>query len=261
MKRTAFHLTTFDFVGLILLFALFFISLRLFFIFEVVRSPCAEMLATIGSGQGLPSVMKMNYFIAIIFGMFWVSVAINASIVSKLSMWRIAWYQIILIGIVFLGLFNRAYVPQNYVKSPDGTLVVAINDDLITEPRWAEYGEGIWYADGMPACVWIEDNKIALATDWMHEQKYSIRDALGLGRRHIDLLIENQTYRALTDYERQRFEKKKACQSDFTLYGKSASVCEREYLYPVETGLTPPDHVIEILAPELLILKTEKPSD
>lgn len=261
MKRPAFHLTVFDFVGLILLFALFFISLRLFFMFEVIRSPCAEMLATIGSGQGLPPIMTMNYILAILLGVFWICVAFNASLTPKLSAWRISWYLIILIAIIFLALFNRAYVPQTYVKPPDGTLVVAINDGRISEPRWGEYREGVWYAYGVSACVWLEDDRIALATDWKLKRDYSIWDRLGLGRPHVDLLIGNQIYRSLTDYERERFEKKQACQADLTLYGQHTSVCEDEYLYPVELGLTPPDYEIKALAPELLILEAYKTSD
>lgn len=251
----------FDFIGLIMLFALFFISLRLFFTFEVIRSPCAEMLATIGSGPSLPSIMTMCFGASILLGLFWVAIALNASVTRQLSAMRVTWYLIIGVAIFFLALFNRALVSQKYVKPPDGSLLVAIDNGHVEEPRWADYEDGVWYAYGISACVWLDENKLAIGTDWRNRREYPLIDRLGLGRPYIDMLIENQTYRAMTDYERERFIKKQDCQSDLTLYGQPISVCEHDYLYPVQSGLKPPRYEIEVLAPELLIMEAEKYAD
>lgn len=140
--KTPLHFQMFDFIDIIFLFVLFFLSLRLFFLFDVVHSPCSEMM-----------------------------------------------------GIFMLGVFSRSLVSENYVQAPDGTLNISWRYDNIKQDAgqhiWRGYEEGQWFAESVPACIWLDRNEVVYVYDWRHHEDYSIFDVLGLGKPHIDILMEN----------------------------------------------------------------------
>lgn len=243
-RMKLFSLSIFDFVILSFIFIMGFISLRLLFIFEVVKAPCAEMLMTMGQVGGNLPFFKLTYFISLLMGLFWVFVTLDRVLKGDKSWKLITWHIIIFICIFFLAIFNRSLVTQKDITPPDGTVVVEWLDTPNNQ-RWADYQNGLWSAWGTPACVWLDRNEIAVNDVKPPYISYTLKDMMGLGRPYIDLLAERQTYRAMTKDERERFFKKKACQKDISLYGQHRKSCAPDYWYSLPEGIKPPPHVLE----------------
>ena len=154
------------------------------------------------------------------------------------------WHIIMFICIFFLAVFNRSLVSQKDISPPDGIVVVEWLDTS-NNSHWADYKNGLWYARGNRACVWLDRNEVAVNDGKPPHITYSLKDIMGLGRPHMDLLAERQTYRPLTTVERERFLKKQACHKDITLYGQSRESCGPDYWYSLPEGVKPPAHILE----------------
>lgn len=263
--KASLHFQMFDLIGVIFLFSLFFFTLRIFQHFYLLRSPCVEWLTTIGRTQSQPSIMEMSLGVSLAFGLFWIAVMFNTAFSQRLAervpTARIIFQFIILIGIFLLVIANRSMVSERYVQPPDGVLNVTwdFSPDQSTpaEPNWRDYKDGQWYASGAASCVWLDRNEVSYVYDWRKRDKYSIFDIMGLGKPHIDILMDNQRYRPLTAYERERFLRKQACQADISLYGQRRTICEGDDIYPVEPGRMPSPELIEALGFTELMLGSE----
>ncbi len=242
-------LDIFDLVILILVFAMSFLSLRLFFMFDVIRAPCAEMFITFGQTGDHAPLFKLTYWISLLMGMYWICVTLGRILNRKSSWPLISWHIIMFISIFFLAVFNRSLTSSNPVIPPDGMMVV---ERLIpektpsstiwkskAEPSYQKYKDGIWYAWGDQACVWLDENKISYADLESSRPMVSMKHRLGLGIPHIEILRNMQQYRPLSEIERQRFLDKKACQADITNYGKPREIYGYDRYYPLPKGIGP----------------------
>jgi len=252
----SFHIDILDWVMLALLFIMVFISLRLFFIFEVTSAPCAEHIITAGQSSGLPPIFEMAYAICILMGTFWLCVTIGR-ILAKRTHWAlIAWHIIIFVSIFFLAAMNRNLTSSDYVNPPDGVMVVEQMVPVKTnqgvswlaseEVNWAYNKDGQWYAWGTQACIWLDENKVSHNNILVTRLNPPLIRERILGRPAIEDIKNLQIYRTLQDHERERFMKIKACQADMSLYGKPRSTCNEARIYPVEDNIRPPQHVIEM---------------
>jgi len=249
----SFHFDILDWVMLIMVCAMIFISLRLLFIFEITSAPCAEMLLTIGSGTGYPSVFELTFSISLLIGFFWLCVTLGR-LRHKPPHWAlILWHSVMFVGVLLLALMNWNLTSRDYVKAPDGIMVVetivpVISDNQVTWPKpnhvnWADYRDGRWYASGLQSCIWLDENKVSYNDRFENKNTpNSIIGALFKGRM-MEALKDNQLYRPLSAYERDVFLDIKTCQADITRYGQAASNCASSWLYPVEPGLKPPARI------------------
>ncbi|RKQ70819.1 hypothetical protein DES40_0120 [Litorimonas taeanensis] len=235
-------LDSFDYLILTLVFLMSFVALRLFFIFEVVQAPCVEYLATIGSDDGLPSIFKLTHYIALLMMVFWGVVGLARFLEGKRSWHQIIWFLTLLLSILMIAVFTRALVPEKHINPPDGILNVALHP---SEVSWSHLEKGRWIAHGLPGCVWLEENIITQRNHESKSTQLGILQGLGLGKPYIQTLIDSQTYRPMTAYERDRFIIKHDCMNDVTRYGQHRSVCEEPYLYPVERGKLPPIDLLQ----------------
>lgn len=259
----SFHIDILDGVILALLFIVIFISLRLFFIFEVIKSPCAEMIYTAGQSSGLPPIFELTFSISLLIGVFWLCVTFMRIQQGRKSWGLISWHIVVFITIFFMSLMNWNLTTPSYVKPPDGIMVVenivpdikptgidwplanSNRPDIIT---WERYENGQWYARVILACIWLDENKVSYNDRFDITRDYRSAVKLLLKRRYAQTMIDNQLYRPLSEYERERFFGIKACQTDITRYGQHASACTSTWLYPVKPGLEPPPHIKELFS-------------
>ena len=234
-KREELLFDVFDFIILILIFAMSFISLRLLFIFEVVHTPCVELFVTLGQVDGNIPIFTSTYYISILMGLFWGCVTLDKILQGNNSWMRIAWHSIMFSCIFFLAVANRSLVSHKDITPPDGTVVVEVTN---SEPHAVGYKDGFWCASGVPTCVWLDRNEVSINDNFNPKITHS-QMRFGMKRAHIDVLLEQQSYRPLTLIERERFLTKKACQKDITLYGQPSDICEQQYSYPLPKGTTP----------------------
>ena len=230
-RLKSFHIDILDGVMLALLFIVFFISLRLFFIFEVIRSPCAEMIYTAGQSSGLPPIFELTFSISLLMGIFWLCVTLTRILQGRKSWGLISWHIVMFIAIFFLGFMNWNLTTPSYVKPPDGIMVVEkIFPDITpigvewplanaNDPKfihWERFENGQWYARGVQACIWLDENKVSYNDrfDLTRDSRSAMR--LFLKGRYAQTMIDNQLYRPLSEYERERFLNIKACQADIT---------------------------------------------
>lgn len=264
-RLKSFHIDILDGVMLALLFIVFFISLRLFFIFEVIKSPCSELIFTAGQSSGLPPIFELTLSISLLMGIFWLCVTLMRILQGRKSWRLISWHIVIFIAIFFLAFMNWNLTTPSYVKPPDGIMVVenvvpkttptgvewpltSINDPKLIQ--WERNKNGQWYAQGFQSCIWLEENKVSYhdRSDLTRDSRSAMR--LFLKGRYAQTMIDNQLYRPLSEYERERFLNLKACQADVTRYGQHASACTSTWLYPVHQKIKPPDYIYEMFAIE-----------
>ncbi len=254
-KQKFAFLDIYDLVILILVFAMSFISLRLLFTFEVIQAPCTEMLMTWGQVNGNWPVFKICFVISLLIGLYWLCVTLSRILAGK-SGWRlISWHIVMFITIFFLALFNRAVTSGEPITPPDGTMVVEylVPKETSQGTEWVSYDEphfrevknGVWYAGGNQACVWLDENKITYADHERQNYEVPMKHKLGLGISHFEILQSIQRYRPLLENERDRFLEKKACQANITNYGKPREICGPDYLYPLPAGVKPDQKLYE----------------
>ena len=235
-NRYVLFLETFDFVILILIFVVSFLSLRLLFIFGVVNTPCVEMFVTIGRVGVNPSAFTLTYFISLLMGVYWAFVTVDRILKGRKSWGFISWHAMMFMCIFLLAMFNRSLTSQDYMAPPDGTIII----ETMHEPYWTDYKNGIWYVLGDRGCVWLDRNEIGHNDVNNSPNFLSLKNILGLGHTHMDLLADRQTYRPLTKLERERFLTKQACLKDLSHYGQNREICGPDYSYPMPEGSVPP---------------------
>ena len=245
----SFRLDFHDWVMLTLICVMYFISLRLFFIFEVTSAPCAEMIMTMGESSGLPPIFKLTFWISLLIGVYWFCVTVQRILLRQANWTIILWHLILLLSIFFLAISNLNLTASSYVKAPDGIMVVenmtpVKNNSEITwqspeKISWAEYKNGKWYAHGFQACIWLDENKVSYNDRFDLKRPENIAQKFMFEGRSLEILKDIQTYRPLSDWERESFLQIKACQADITKYGQHRSVCTSTYLYAIEPGLKP----------------------
>jgi len=255
-RYKSFHLDILDWVMLALICFMFFISLRVSFIFETVSAPCVEILMTAGQSSGYPPIFELAFVISLLMGGFWLCVTAGR-ILAKHKHWSlIAWHIIMFLSIIFLALMNWNLTSSSYVKPPDGIMVVENIVPVMSDIgvrwqspeaiHWVEYQDGQWYASGSQACIWLDENKVSY-NDQFDPKNVPITTLQLLSKGPmIEALKDTQLYRPMSDYERDVFLDIKACQKDITRYGKHASECLSETLYPVSQDRIPPPHIRKI---------------
>lgn len=125
-KKLAWHVVPFDILditALTLVFVLWFFSLRLFHVFDVTTSACAELAATFGSSAGQWPVFKMLLAITILTAVYWMFVAILRIINNQFSHARIVWHFSVFIALGLIAIFTRSMVPSYNMAKPDGIMV------------------------------------------------------------------------------------------------------------------------------------------
>jgi len=123
-SEKAFKIGPLDWVTLTLIWVMFFITLRLFFIFEVTSAPCAEMIMTLGQSSGLPPIFKLTYWISLLIAAYWLCITVHRAIKRQASWALISWHIILFLSIFFLAVANRNLTASEYIKPPDGIMVV-----------------------------------------------------------------------------------------------------------------------------------------
>jgi len=236
----------FDVVILTFIFAISLISLRLIFILQVTSVPCAEMVMTMGQVNGNLPVFKLSYYVTLLVAVFWAIVTFHRFYLRRKNWLLIFWHVLMFSCIFLIAVFSRSLVSQKYITPPDGTIAVAV----AVNPDWLDYQDGEWSTYSYPACVWLEKNEIAVnktAVTWdgLDEHYYSLRDFIGLGRPHMDLLAERQFYRALTALERNNFIEKRTCQENMIHYGQHKDKCGSDYWYKLPEGFQPTKGFLE----------------
>jgi len=251
----SFHLTSLDWVMLTLISVVFFVSLRLFFLFEVTSAPCAEMILTIGAGSGLPPIFKLTYWISLLLGLFWLCVTLNR-VLSRRANWAlISWHSLLFISIFFLAVTNRNLTASTYVNPPDGVMVVENKTPIITvdgtdwqspkHMRWAQQKDGQWYAHGSKACIWLDENKVSYNNRFDIERPSNMAFEFMFKGRSFEILKANQLYRPLTDFERGTFLNIQSCKADIMKYRQHRSACISEHIYSVAPELKPSPEFLE----------------
>lgn len=259
VKRDAadksFHLDILDWVMLILISAIFFISLRLFFMFEATSAPCVEMILTIGQSSGLPSIFKLTYWICLLMSLFWLCVSAHRAFHKPASWALIAWHTVLFISLFFLAATNRNLTANSYINPPDGVMVVENMIPLTPKAgttwqslehiRWEEYKEGHWYARGSKACIWLDEGKVSYNDNFGEKRPSDMALQFVKQGHSFEILKASQIYRPLSSFERETFLRIKDCQADMTKYGQHRSVCASDYLYPVAPGIEPSPEFLE----------------
>jgi len=252
----SFRLDIFDWVMMILIFTIFFLSLRLFFIFQTVSAPCVELLITLGKSSTYPSIFELTYFISLLMGLFWLCVTLGRLFAKRDHRGLIAWHIILGISIVLLAFMNWNMTSLSYVAPPDGVMVVEDVTPINTKAgiswqtpditQWAEYRDGQWYAVGAQACIWLDEGKVSYNDRfYLNKRTRTISTLFFSGRPAIDVLKDNQLYRPLKTHERENFIRMKNCQTDIMKYGQPRSACTSDYIYLVAPGLAPTADFLE----------------
>lgn len=251
----SFHLDILDWVTLILISTMAFISLRLFFMFETTSSPCVEMILTMGKSSGLPSIFKLTYWICLLMILFWFCVSVHRAFHKRPNWALIAWHTLIFLSLFFLAATNRNLTASSYIIPPDGVMVVEsmmpqsteteIKWLSPTEPNWAEYKNGQWYAHGPKACIWLDEGIVSFNDRFDLERPSNMAFQFVINGHAFETLKSRQMYRPLSKLERETFLKMKQCQADITKYGQHRSVCMSDYLYPVSPELEPSPEFLE----------------
>lgn len=245
----SFHLDILDWVMLILISAISFISLRLFFMFEIVTAPCAEMILSVGQSSGLPSIFTLTYWVCLLMSLFWLCVSAHRAFHKPASWALIAWHAVLFISLFFLTATNRTLTASSYVNPPDGVMVVENMTPRITEtgidwiapkePNWVEYNSGQWFASGFEACIWLDEGKVSYNDNFGKKRPSDMALQFVIQGHSFEILKAGQIYRPLSDFERETFLRIKDCQADVTKYGQHRSVCVSDYLYPVAPEINP----------------------
>ncbi|WP_026942614.1 hypothetical protein [Hellea balneolensis] len=252
----SFHLDILDWVTLILISVMFFISLRLFFIFEVTTAPCVEMILTMGQSSWWPSIFTLTYWICLFMSLFWFCVSVHRAFHRPASWALITWHAVLFISLFFLAATNRNLTASSYINPPDGVMVVesmvpeitqmGINWSTPTELNWTEYKKGQWYASGSKACIWLDESKVSFNDRFDLERPSNMAFQFVANSHAFEKLKSRQMYRPLSNFERETFSKMKQCQADMTKYGQHRSVCTSDNVYPVAPGIEPPPEFLEL---------------
>jgi len=118
-NKTTFHLETLDYVILILIFIMWFLTLRVFFIFQTIQAPCIE--AWFGAGEAISSnpftiLNKISLSLLGVWSLLFLSRGINKKHSVQFYIWQS------LTGLMICLLFFAAYmvIPKTALTPPDG---------------------------------------------------------------------------------------------------------------------------------------------
>jgi hypothetical protein len=245
-REKTFNIDILDWTILALIFIMAFFSLRLFFIFQIASAPCIEHQLMMGQSSAYPPIFEMAFRISLALALFWACVTVLRIMQKRKSWALIAWHGAIFMAIFFLSMMNWNLTFSTYVNPPDGFMVI--------EPRekptplninWQKFENGQWFAQGLKACIWLDENKVS------YNETLGVKGAstpvmkLWLKGGYAETLLNNQSYRPLTHYERSLFLDIQKCQANIMNYGRHRSACHLDWLYPVHPDLIPPEYVRE----------------
>lgn len=236
-RRQRAELLSFQVMLLGIIFFIWVLGARILAVHAITTLPCGEMVADFGAGAiGVP-VFQLFFYICLLLAGLW--------IIITLSYWRVIrknlidfLHLVLLLLIAMLGVsFRLLHIPENI--PPDGTLGVehmvwdraqnklVVLDDMT--PKWGEWIMGQSDISISPRCVWLERGLITGDRHVPYQpyrdllSSYNIKPWVSLNDVH-----KSQNYRPLTEAERDRFLRQKACMAS---YPKNGQRCEFGWVF------------------------------
>ena len=177
-RNPKFQFDIFDFVFLVLLFAFGGVLIRLFYIYAVTTSSCADLAANFGAGPSSPPAFKQMFTISLLLFVFWITLMVFRPKRPR-TIANFAYSGTMLLGILMIGYSAYHMSIWDKPNVPDGTLAV-------TDGVWTiESGHRVWkpqpfllmpfldnndqpFYEARPRaqkCVWLNDGLISVGND------------------------------------------------------------------------------------------------
>ncbi len=177
-RKPKFQFDIFDFVLLVLLFAFGGVLIRLFYIYAVTISSCADLASNFGAGPSSPIAFKQMFTISLLLFVFWITLMVFRPKRPR-TIANFTYNGTMLLGILMIGYSAYHMSIWDKPNVPDGTLAVTdgvwslehngyfwnpiplrtmeyfnVDGDIVYEPQYRTQ-----------KCVWLDTGMISIDDD------------------------------------------------------------------------------------------------